>query len=83
MRFFVIPVAVAWLTGCATITPSECRNAYETGFRDAMYGLQRQDGIWTPLCEKQGASLDAVDYGRGWQEGYYEHQSRTIHGGVD
>jgi hypothetical protein len=48
-----------------------------------MYGLQRQDGIWTPLCEKQGASLDAVNYGRGWQEGYYEHQSRTIHGGVD
>ena len=83
MRFPAILVACACLTGCATITPGECKSAYETGFRDAIYGLQRQDEIWVPLCEKQGAQLDLAEYGRGWQEGKYERDRRTVHGGVD
>jgi hypothetical protein len=83
MRLLFIPMAVAWLTGCATISPAECAKAYDVGFRDAIYGLQKQDGIWVPLCEKQSAQLDLAEYGRGWQEGKYERDRRTVHGGVD
>ena len=83
MRFLAIPVAVACLTGCATITAAECGKAYDVGFRDAIYGLQKQDVIWVPLCEKQAAQLDLAEYGRGWQEGKYERDRRTVHGGVD
>ena len=76
-------LAVVSLTGCATISAEECKNPYDVGFRDAIFGLQRQDGIYAGLCEKQGAQLDARGYGRGWQEGYYEFERRKIHGGVD
>jgi hypothetical protein len=83
MRSLFVTVAVAWLTGCASINATECRSAYDVGFRDAIFGLQRQDGIYGPLCEKQGAQLDLEAYGRGWQEGKYERDRRTVHGGVD
>jgi hypothetical protein len=83
MRSLVIPLAFAWLTACATIDAPDCRNAYDVGFRDAIFGLQRQEGVYVPLCEKHGAPLDLGAYGRGWQEGYYEFEQRKIHGGVD
>jgi uncharacterized protein YceK len=74
---------VVWLTGCASINPAECRSAYDIGFRDAIFGLQKQDNVYALLCEQQGAQLDLAGYARGWQEGYYEFERRKIHGGTD
>lgn len=71
------------LTGCATLDAGECRNPYDVGFRDAIFGLQRQDDIYRPLCSRQGAELDVARYAEGWQEGSYEYERRKRHGGVD
>jgi hypothetical protein len=81
MRTLLLAVMV--LTGCATISSNECQSAYDVGFRDAIFGLQRQEGVYATLCERQGARLDLARYGRGWQEGYYEFERRKIHGGTD
>jgi hypothetical protein len=78
-----LTVTVAALTGCATINATECQNAYDVGFRDAIFGLQRQDPIYAPLCSRQGTQLDLAAYSQGWQEGYYEYERRKVHGGVD
>lgn len=82
MRHLLL-LAFFLLTGCATISTGECQNAYDVGFRDAIFGLQRQDTLYLSLCEGQGARLDTAAYGRGWQEGYYEFERRKIHGGTD
>jgi len=76
-------LAVAILTGCATVDASQCAGAYDLGFRDALYGLQRQDSLYTPLCTRQGSQLDVAAYAKGWQEGLYEFEQRKIHGGVE
>ena len=52
-----LTVTVAALTGCATIDATECQKAYDVGFRDAIFGLQRQDPIYAPLCSAQGTQL--------------------------
>ena len=76
-------LAVAILTGCASLDQSACSNAYETGFRDAIFGLQRQDDIYGPVCSRQGARIDVARYAEGWQEGKYEFERRKLQGGVD
>ncbi|HYR33523.1 MAG TPA: hypothetical protein VEQ87_04455 [Burkholderiales bacterium] len=80
---FRLTVTVAILTGCATIDANECQKAYDVGFRDAIFGLQRQDPIYAPLCSAKGTQLDLAAYSQGWQEGYYEYERRKAHGGVD
>jgi hypothetical protein len=76
-------VAVALLTGCATLDSGECRSAYDVGFRDAIFGLQRQDDLYAPLCQRQGVQLDVARYAQGWQEGLYEFERRKMQGGTD
>ena len=76
-------LAVAILTGCASLDQSACSNAYETGFRDAIFGLQRQDDLYAPACSRQGARIDVARYAEGWQEGKYEFDRRKLQGGVD
>ena len=71
-------LAVAILTGCASVDASQCANAYDLGFRDAIFGLQRQDGLYVPLCERQNARLDVARYSQGWQEGLYEFERRMV-----
>jgi hypothetical protein len=83
MRSLALFLGVASLTACASITPAECRSAYDVGFRDALFGLRSQDSIYAPLCDQQGAALDAPGYAKGWQEGYYAYERRKIHGGAD
>ena len=78
-----IALAVAFLTGCAGVDSGQCAGAYDLGFRDAIFGLQRQDGLYAPLCKRQGTELDVASYANGWQEGSYEFERRKIHGGVD
>ena len=83
MKQICLVLAVVTLTGCATISPAECQNPYDVGFRDALYGLQRQDTVYAPICSSSGAQLDGTRYALGWQEGKYEFDRRKVHGGVD
>jgi len=74
------------LAGCATMDANECRSAnwYDLGFRDAMYGLQRQDEVYAFQCGKLGAQApDRAQYAKGWQEGLWEFEQRKIHGGSE
>ena len=41
---------------------------YRLGYRDAIFGLQPQDGAY--------ASVDLARYGQGWREGKWEFDSR-------
>jgi hypothetical protein len=83
MKSLWLIVTVASLTGCATLDANECRNAYDVGFRDAIFGLQRQEALYAPTCSRNGAQLDTARYVEGWQEGKYEFDRRKAHGGVD
>ena len=78
MKPFAV-LAFTILTGCASVDASQCANAYDLGFRDAIFGLQRQDNVYVPLCERQNARLDVARYSQGWQEGLYEAEQRTAH----
>jgi hypothetical protein len=73
---------VAWLlllAGCASLDAQGCRDAdwYRLGFRDAMYGLQRQDFTYDSQCAAHGATVDDARYAQGWREGKYEFDRRT------
>jgi hypothetical protein len=67
------------LAGCAGLDQQSCRDAdwYRVGFRDAMYGLQRQDFTYDSQCAAQGATVDDARYAQGWREGKYEFDRRT------
>lgn len=80
---FVLFLAVVFLTACASLDASECRNPYEVGFRDAIFGMQRQDDVYQTLCSRIGAQLDSARYAQGWQEGKYEFDRRKVHGGSE
>ena len=75
--------AVVSLTACASMDASECRSPYEVGFRDAIFGMQRQDDVYQTLCSRTGAQLDGARYVQGWQEGKYEFDRRKVHGGSE
>lgn len=78
-RTNLLALAGALAAGCATMSDSACRGAdwYELGYRDAMYGLQRQDNAYAYQCEQHGAKIDLARYGQGWQEGKYEYDQRN------
>jgi hypothetical protein len=83
MKVALLLLTVVTLTSCATINAADCQNAYEVGFRDAIFGLQRQEGVYVPVCSQIGAQLNMARYVEGWQEGKYEFDRRKAHGGVD
>jgi len=66
------------LAGCAGMDPEGCRGAnwYDLGFRDAIFGMQRQDDIYARQC--QGAQVDTARYVQGWVEGKYEADRRNV-----
>lgn len=66
------------LGGCAGLDSETCRRAdwYDLGFRDAIFGLQRQHDAYTAQCERHGVAVDASRYVQGWQEGTYEADAR-------
>ena len=83
MRLILL-FAVASLTACATIDARDCQNAYDLGVRDALiYGAQRQDDVYAPICQRNGVQLDVARYAQGWREGVYEFDARKAHGGVE
>ena len=72
-------VLLLLLAGCAGMDPDSCRGAdwYRVGFRDAMYGLQRQDFSYDSQCAAHGATVDDARYAQGWREGKYEFDRRA------
>jgi hypothetical protein len=82
MRTSVV-LAVSFLTGCASLDAADCGSAYDLGFRDAIFGLQRQDDLYRPLCSRRGVELDVPRYAQGWREGVYEFDQRKNHSGVE
>jgi hypothetical protein len=75
-RFFLL--AVVSLSACAgaQVNPEQCAAPYELGFRDAIMGLNAQDGIYAPAC---GAAFDVAAYREGWLEGHFQYENRTPH----
>ena len=67
------------LAGCASLDAQSCREAdwYRLGFRDAMYGLQRQDFTYESQCAPHSVSVDGAAYEQGWREGKYEFDRRA------
>jgi hypothetical protein len=74
----VVPLLLLVLAGCAGLERASCQQAswYDLGFRDAIFGLQRQDDLYTRQCEAQGVKVDAARYVQGWVEGKYEADQR-------
>lgn len=72
-------VLLLLLAGCAGMDPDSCRGAdwYRVGFRDAMFGLQRQDFSYDSQCAAHGATVDDARYAQGWREGKYEFDRRA------
>ena len=76
MRFALLVLVL--LGGCASMDPEGCRRAnwYDLGFRDAIFGIQRQDDLYTLQCEPHGVKVDVARYVQGWVEGKYEADQR-------
>jgi hypothetical protein len=72
-------VTVLFLAGCASLDNAQCAAAYDTGYRDAIMGLQRQDTLIEPICTRQGARLDMALYREGWLDGRMEAERRVPH----
>ena len=84
MKIALLSFIALTLAGCSTPDTTQCRSAnwYDVGFRDALFGLQRQDDVYSARCG-QAAQIDVARYAAGWREGRYEFNQRTIHGGTD
>jgi hypothetical protein len=67
-----------FLFGCASLDDAGCRQAdwYDLGFRDAIFGMQRQDEVYVSQCEPRGAKVDVTRYAQGWKEGKWEADNR-------
>ena len=80
-------IAASLLIGaCAPMSEGECRSAdwYQLGYRDGIYGIQRQDEVYAFQCGKASAPApDRARYAQGWQEGWWEFERRKIHGGSE
>ena len=66
------------LAGCAGIDQATCHRAdwYDIGFRDAIFGIQRQDDLLALQCEPHGVKVDETRYLQGFIEGRYEAERR-------
>jgi len=67
------------LAACASVAEMECRKAdwYDLGFRDAIFGLQRQEGFYAHECAPHGVKVDVARYVQGWNEGRYDADYRN------
>lgn len=67
------------VAGCAGMSESACRGAdwYQLGWRDARFKLQSQQNLYAEACERQGVTVDAARYDKGYREGRWEFPDRT------
>ena len=72
------PFLLILVCGCAGLDQTACRNAdwYDLGFRDAIFGRQPQDNVYSAQCEPQNVRIDLARYGQCWREGKWEADSR-------
>lgn len=77
MRPQVLVLSLA-LGACASLDAATCGRAdwYDLGFRDAIFGLQRQEDVYALQCEPYGVKVDVARYAQGWREGKYEADQR-------
>ena len=59
------------------VKPSGTADWYDLGFRDAIFGLQRQEGFYEHECAPHGVKVDVARYVQGWNEGRYEADYRN------
>ena len=80
MRRFLV-LAVVSLSACAAadLKADQCAAPYEVGFRDAIMGLNPQDNLYGPTCNRDGAPLNLAAYRDGWVEGDFQYENRTPH----
>lgn len=80
MRLFFV-LAVISLSACAAaeLKPDQCAAPYEIGFRDAIMGLNPQDGAYGPTCLRNGGQMNLAAYRDGWLEGRFQYENRTPH----
>ena len=78
MKRFRILILGALLCGCASVGEVECRKAdwYDLGFRDAIFGLQRQEGAYENECARHGVKVDAARYEKGLRQGRWDFPDR-------
>jgi hypothetical protein len=71
-------VTTVFLGACAGLDDAGCRQAdwYDLGFRDAIFGMQRQDDVYASQCGARGTKVDVARYAQGWKEGKWEADSR-------
>ncbi len=72
------PALLVLLCGCASLDSEACRRAdwYDLGFRDAIFSLQPQDGVYASQCDPYGVKTDVARYTQGWREGKWEADYR-------
>ena len=72
------PLLLILVCGCAGLDSVGCGHAnwYDLGFRDAIFGLQRQEDVYALRCEPHGVKVDLARYAQGWREGKYEADQR-------
>ena len=60
-------LASLFLGGCAVLDDAGCRQAdwYDLGFRDAVFGIQRQDDVYADQCAPCGVKVDVACYAQG------------------
>jgi hypothetical protein len=80
MRRLVL-LAVISLSACAgvDIEANQCAAAHDLGYRDAIMGLQPQDGLYGPKCVQKGTRLDLAVYRQGWLDGHFDLENRMPH----
>lgn len=73
------------LASCAGMEVGDCKGAdwYDLAFRDAIFGLQAQDQIYSMECARYGIPIDAARYAEGYQDGRAEFERRRASSGVD
>jgi uncharacterized protein DUF2799 len=83
IAFLAFAVASLTLAGCAGMDAQACASAdwYDLGFRDALFGMQRQDDVYAMQCGRTGGQVDRARYAQGWREGVWEFDQRKAHGG--
>ena len=80
----LLAIACVLLTGCASLSESECRSAnwHQIGERDSLvYGLRPQIDHHAHRCRAFGVQADEKEYMVGWNDGQMERRQRMDFGG--
>ena len=76
---YVISLLAAILTGCAGMSPNECRvaNWYDVGQRDGLLGTPARIDTYAHQCGQHDVQSAREQYLEGWWLGNAEYRQRT------